>query len=123
MNEFNYICCHEVFLKTELLALSLRICFFYMVVTLKDKLNPGTMAVKTILAIVFCANVEIRLVQSANVWSNSTQFIVKRNQVLPKKANLLYRQRMLKPLAPIKVKLGTSNFVEVSMTLVILSFY
>jgi len=72
-----------------------------MVVTRKDKLNPG-FDNNSCYCVFFCATVEI-LVQSANVWSNSTQFFVKTNQVLPKKANLLYRKILLKKLHQLKL--------------------
>jgi len=89
----------------------------------ENKLNFSMIVLLTFFALVVGVTVEMILTLSANTWSSSLQFLIEMNKIPSGDANnnISYRKRLLASLLPVRIKLGESNFVDMSTPLVVLS--
>jgi len=119
---FNSLFCGRMFIRVILPGLGIPIVCFSSIFLMKNVLSFDMVAFLSMVGLAVCLTVHLLLTFCADVWSNSNRFLHEISKVNSKQARYFsFRKRLLMSMFPIRIKLGESNFVEMSTPLVVMS--
>jgi len=121
--QFNTMFCSRMFIRVIFPGLGIPIICFCSIFLMKTTLSFGMITLLFVFGFVVCLTIHLLLTFCAHVWSNSDRFMHEMIKLNSKRTRFRYsyRKRLLRSLLPIRIKLGESNFVEMSTPLVVMS--
>jgi len=118
---FNSMFCSRIFIRVILPGLGIPIICVCSVLLLKNVLSFGIITLLSVFGLIVWSTIHLLLTFCAHLWSDSERFINEMIRLNSNRARYSYRKRLLASMFPIRIKLGESNFVEMSTPLVVMS--